>query len=211
MTKSRDRAIDTLIDISAEIASRGWLRATSGNLSIRDSETDCIYITQSGSNKAHLTFADILTLDALGTIIEGWKPSFETAIHRTIYQHTEARAVFHIHTVHNNVASKYAEEHHLLFHDHEMLKALGHWEEGASIRLPVVPNHADMSTLARAVEQQLNPTVPAVLIRRHGIYAFGESPEAALRHLEAFEFLFEWLTLERLTDSIVAAHQTLSI
>jgi Ribulose-5-phosphate 4-epimerase and related epimerases and aldolases len=34
--------------------------------------------------------------------------------------------------------------------------------------------------------------VPGVLIRNHGIYAWGESPLAAKRHLEAFEFLFQY-------------------
>lgn len=40
-----------------------------------------------------------------------------------------------------------------------------------------------------------------MLIRNHGIYAWGDSDFAAKRHLEAFEFLFEyharWLQLRQ--------------
>ncbi len=199
------QAISSLIAISQELAGRGWLRATSGNLSIRDREADLIYITRSGADKQRLDSHDILTLTPDGTVISGvGKPSFETAIHQAIYRLTDAGAVFHVHTVYNNVACRYVDGDGLRFQDHEMLKALGHWEEDAAIILPVVPNFAHIPDLARAVEEALDPSVPAVLLRRHGIYAFGDTAEAAFRHLEAFEFLFEWLYLDQLTGATIA-------
>lgn len=203
MTDFRQNAVHALVRISGELANRGWLRATSGNLSVRDPETGVIFITRSGADKQRLTAHDVLTLAPDGRILEGeGKPSFETAIHQTVYQHTSSGAVLHVHTVYNNLVSRHAGPEGLALQDHEMLKALGHWQEGARITVPVVENYADIHRLAQIVSTAIDPTVPAVLLKRHGIYAFGESPDAALRHLEALEFLFEWLCLDRLTESI---------
>lgn len=205
MSLTQSHAIQSLIEISRELSQRGWLRATSGNLSVRDHASSQIFITRSGADKQRLTADDILTLHADGSVLEGLgKPSFETAVHRALYGHTQAGAVFHVHTVYNNVASRYAVANGIEFHDHEMLKALGHWEEGARITLPVVPNFADIAQLADAVNHAVDPAVPAVLLKRHGLYAFGHDTGAALRHLEAFEFLFEWLCLERLSDAALS-------
>ncbi len=199
MSEFRATAVETLIRVSKELAARGWLRATSGNLSIRDTATGRVYITRSGADKQRLQPDDVLTLSDASEILEGLgRPSFETAIHRAIYRSVGAGAVFHVHTVYNNLVSRHAQDGGIEFHDHEMLKALGHWDEGARITLPVVPNYADIDRLAEAVAKVVRPAVPAVLLARHGIYAFGETAEAALRHLEAFEFLFEWLALDRL-------------
>jgi methylthioribulose-1-phosphate dehydratase len=122
------------------------------------------------------------------------KPSAETLVHTAIYQKIkECRAIFHIHTVHNNLISEqYGDAGYVSFSGHEIIKALNIWEEGAGIRVPIVPNHASIPDLAQAVREVTDPRVPAVLIRNHGIYAWGDSVFAAKRHLEAFEFLFEY-------------------
>ena len=202
MSDFRTAAVESLIRVSKELAERGWLRATSGNLSIRDTQTGTVYITRSGADKQRLQSDDVLTLSAHGEIVQGsGRPSFETAIHQAIYRSVDAGAVFHVHTVYNNLVSRHTVDGGIEFHDHEMLKALGHWDEGARITLPVVPNYADIDRLAEAVAKVVSPSVPAVLLARHGIYAFGETADAALRHLEAFEFLFEWLALDRISGA----------
>ncbi|NMP21356.1 methylthioribulose 1-phosphate dehydratase [Sulfobacillus harzensis] len=211
MSDFERRTVDTLIGVAGELATRGWLRATSGNLSVKDPDSGRIYITRSGSDKQRLTPADVLTLSAEGNILAGvGKPSFETPVHLAIYRHTSSGAVFHVHTVYNNLVSRYADDMGVRFHDHEMLKALGHWQEDAAVTLPVVPNFAHIPQLAEAVAQAVNPRVPAVLLKKHGIYAFGETADAALRHLEAFEFLFEWLCLDRLSEAAARHPVTLS-
>jgi methylthioribulose-1-phosphate dehydratase len=42
-----------------------------------------------------------------------------------------------------------------------------------------------------AAYMESNATVHGYLIGGHGFYTWGESVDAALRHVEAFEFLFE--------------------
>ncbi len=203
MNDNHAKAALTLLEISREITPRGWLRATSGNLSLREPGTGIIYITKSGVNKERLAPADVISLNPEGAVISGeGKPSFETAIHRTIYQTTDAGAVFHVHSVYNNVATQYANNHELIFQGHEMLKALGHWDEDALVAIPVVPNHRDINRVADIISRVINPLVPAILLERHGVYAFGKTADDALRHLEALEFLFEWLCLARLTGAL---------
>lgn len=192
-------AYSTALTAAAQtLAVRGWLRATSGNLSMRDATSDIIYITRSGVDKQCLTPSDLIGITSAGSVIAGeGKPSFETAVHQAIYRLTPAGAVLHVHTVHNNLASRFASPRGLTLTGSEMLKALGHWAEGAHIVLPVVPNYADIERLATAVGEVLNPDIPGILVNRHGIYAFGNTLPDAVHHLEAWEFLFEWLCLER--------------
>ena len=198
----RSDAVDKLIAIGRTLSERGWLRATSGNLSVRDPDSGSICITRSGADKQRLGAADILALDGDGTLSAGHgKPSFETPIHLALYRATGAGAVFHVHTIYNNLVTRHAAPEGLALQSHEMLKALGHWDEDARIVVPVVPNYANMVKLANAVFDAVNPSVPGVLLDRHGIYAFGSGADEALRHLEAFEFLFEWLCLARMTEA----------
>ena len=200
---NKEKAAATLLNISQELAPRGWLRATSGNLSLRDPKTGLVFITRSGVDKQRLSSADIIGITLNRELVSGeGAPSFETAIHTAIYRTTEAGAVFHIHSVYNNVAANYARQGQLTLHSHEMLKALGHWDETAQVAIPVVPNFADINRVASTLTQVINPKVPAVLLERHGVYAFGKTANDALRHLEALEFLFEWLCLERLTHML---------
>lgn len=194
---------DALVAIADEFAKRGWLRATSGNLSLRNPGSGWIYITRSGADKQKLTTADIIAVSEEGRVLQGdGRPSFETPIHLALYRATGCGAVFHVHTVANNVAARWASDGVLTFSDHEMLKALGVWEEGASVRLPVVPNYADIERVADTVVRAVDPVVPGVLLQRHGIYAFGDTLTTTQQHLEAFEFLLEWLIWDRQADAL---------
>ncbi|WP_249713530.1 class II aldolase/adducin family protein, partial [Bacillus cereus] len=62
------------------------------------------------------------------------KPSAETLHHTDLYQKTDAGCCLHVHTVNNNVISElYADEKQITVQGQEMIKALGLWEENASV------------------------------------------------------------------------------
>lgn len=108
---------------------------------------------------------------------------------------TNCKAVFHVHTIYNNLISDlYADQRKITFTKHELIKAFDIWEEDASITIPIVENYSDIPRLAEEILRVIEPEVPGVLIRNHGIYAWGDSDFTAKRHLEAFEFLFEYQT-----------------
>lgn len=122
------------------------------------------------------------------------KPSAETLIHTTIYQLIpNCEAVFHIHTIYNNLISElYGDSGKVTFTKHEMIKAFDIWQEDASITIPIVENYASIPKLADEIRQVIQLDVPGVLIRNHGIYVWGDSDFTCKRHLEAFEYLFEY-------------------
>lgn len=185
-----------LADIKDELAARDWFPGTSGNLAIRVSDDPLTFlVTASGRDKRKRTNEDFVLVDATGQLIEeqSGKPSAETLLHVEIFNNTNATCSLHVHTVDNNVISElYAAKGHVTFTGQEIIKALGYWEETASVRIPIIENHADIPTLARAFAPHVTGDAGAVLIRNHGITVWGETPAAAKRYLEAYEFLFSY-------------------
>jgi methylthioribulose-1-phosphate dehydratase len=59
--------------------------------------------------------------------------------------------------------------------------------------VPILDNDQDMPRLARRVGETLDryPEAHAFLLRRHGLYTWGETLADAERHVEILEFLFE--------------------
>ncbi|MDQ0189797.1 methylthioribulose 1-phosphate dehydratase [Alicyclobacillus cycloheptanicus] len=196
---SLQEATAALRALGDDLGRRGWLPATSGNLSVRlADEPLCFAITRSGADKQNLADADVLQVDASGRVLTetAYRPSAETIVHIHLYETFGAATcgcILHVHTVFNNLASQlHFGAGHVLLADHELLKALGHWNEGARIAVPIVENFADLAHLGEAVRAAARPECPGVLVRNHGIYAWGADAFAAKRHLEAFEFLFEY-------------------
>lgn len=190
------QAFSRLRSVKEKFAQRGWFPATSGNLSVRIKNRSIIAVTTSGKDKSLQTPEDFLLVDLEGKPVcsTALKPSAETLIHAAIYKSIpNCEAVFHIHTVMNNLVSElYRDEKKLGFKDHELIKAFDIWEPDASISVPIVENYFDIQILANEIKNKIVPKVPGVLIRNHGIYVWGDSDFSATRHLEAFEFLFEY-------------------
>ncbi len=198
--EEKQRAFAELREIKAGLAARGWFPATSGNLSVRvgDFAPDdfTFAITASGKDKSVQTPEDFLLVDGRGKPTETTrlKPSAETLIHCEIYRSTGAGAIFHVHTVYNNLISElYADKGSVTVQGVELIKAFNIWEENAQIEIPILPNFADIPRIAALVEGAIVPRIPGIVLRNHGIYAWGANAFEAKRHLEAFEFLFEYV------------------
>ena len=185
-----------LADIKDELAARDWFPGTSGNLSIKVSHDPLRFlVTASGRDKRKRTPEDFLLVNEQSQSIEqtDLKPSAETVLHQRIYEKTDAGCSLHVHTISNNIISElYAEQAEITFQNQELIKAFNIWEEDGSITIPIVPNYADLGQLAEAVAEQIRPGIKGVLIRNHGITAWGRNGFEAKKHLEAFEFLFEY-------------------
>jgi methylthioribulose-1-phosphate dehydratase len=203
--EDRVRIAKELKEIADNFTQKGWLPATAGNLSIKLSGDPLVFgVTASGKDKEHLQLEDIILVDRDCKPIEATRlrPSAETIVHSRIYQETDAGSVLHVHTVYNNLISElYMAEGKVTLSHMELIKGLDIWEEGAVIEVPVIENYADIPKLAAEIGDRLDPRVPGVLIRKHGIYAWGRTPFEAKRHVEALEFMFQyqflWLSLQR--------------
>jgi methylthioribulose-1-phosphate dehydratase len=197
--EQRQRAFRELSVIKADFAARGWFPATSGNLSIRVGDIEdqkfTFAITASGKDKSQSTPEDFLLVNeqSLPTETTNLKPSAETKIHSEIYRLTGCGAIFHVHTVYNNLLSELCwEQGSIPIEGIELIKAFNIWEEDASIEIPILPNFADIGKIAEQIEGAILPRIPGIVLRKHGIYAWGADAFEAKRHLEAFEYLFEY-------------------
>ena len=197
--EAKQTVFATLREMKAGFAARGWFPATSGNMSMRVGPIDdgkfTFAVTASGKDKSLQSPEDFLLVDQNGSPAEATrlKPSAETVIHSELYRLTGCGAIFHVHTVHNNLASEiYHERGSVPIDGVELIKAFNIWEEDAAIEVPILPNYADIPRIAQLIESCIVPRVPGILMRKHGIYAWGANAFEAKRHLEAFEFLFEY-------------------
>lgn len=195
--EEKQKAVHVLNEIKVKLYHRGWFPATSGNLSYKLHDEPLIFaVTTSGKDKGTVTHEDVMFVDKDGKPVEAtrMKPSAEVKIHAGIYQKTDAGCVIHIHTPSNNfISSVYFEEGKVPIKDMEMIKALDIWKEDAYIEVPIVENYFNLDQLAEETTKAINPEVPAVLIKNHGIYVWGRNEFEAKRHTEAFEFMFEYM------------------
>ncbi|TFE01763.1 methylthioribulose 1-phosphate dehydratase [Jeotgalibacillus salarius] len=194
-----------LANIKDALGARGWFPGTSGNLSIKVSDEPLEFlVTASGKDKYERTDEDFLLVDENSHPVEqtSLKPSAETLLHQKVYELTDAGCSLHVHTVSNNVISDiYAEQGEITFQGQELIKAFNLWEEDAVLRVPIIENPSHIPDLADLLGEQIGKNIYGVLIRNHGITAWGRNAFEAKKHLEAFEFLFEsHLTLRTQTQ-----------
>lgn len=189
---SFEDAAAALIAVGEQAYANGWVPATSGNFSTRLGDEGAA-ITVSGSHKGHLTPTDIMRVDGAGRPLEDKRPSAETQLHMMLYRrYPSVNAVLHTHSVTATVLSRLVAGA-LVLEELEVLKAFaGVDTHQTRVRIPVFANDQDIQRLARQVEAYFdaNGAVPGYLIAGHGLYTWGSSINEAMRHLEAFEFLF---------------------
>jgi methylthioribulose-1-phosphate dehydratase len=188
----------TLADVGRRLDQRGWVLGTSGNFSeVVRRKPLRLAITRSGASKGHLTAEDLLEIDEHCSVVNGrrGRPSAEARLHVEIVRLRGAAAVLHTHSVWSTVLSeRFAVDRGVAVEGYEMLKGL----EGVATHehrewIPILENDQDMSRLAGAVRDALSshPACHAFLLRRHGMYTWGDTLPQAVRHVEIVEFLLE--------------------
>ncbi|PSM38499.1 methylthioribulose 1-phosphate dehydratase [Streptomyces dioscori] len=176
---------------SARFASFGWMRGTSGNLSVVLSRDPLrLAVTASGHDKGELTPADVVLVDERGDAVSGGRPSAEAALHARVAALTGAGAVVHVHTV-ASVALGRRSPGGIVLSDLEMLKGVGVPAHGVEVTLPVIANSQDMTVLGDRLEAARDVRMPAVVVAGHGLYVWGDSPRQARHHTEVVEWLLE--------------------
>ncbi len=204
MSRTSDRSesfpqlAESLSSIARSFYSRGWVVGTSGNLSaIVDREPLRLAMSPSGVDKGALVADQILMIDEHGQVLSEHtaKPSDESSLHIRIVKECGAGAVLHTHSIWNTMLSElHATEDGLAIEGYEMLKGL-HGVKTHQHRewLPIIENSQDMLALAASVGDTLRKHTDAhgFLIRRHGLYTWGDDLAEAKRHVEILEFLLE--------------------
>lgn len=187
-----------LIEIGRRFDARGWVLGTSGNFSVvlhRDPLR--LAITSSGTSKGDLTADQILEIDGDARVDgpHAGRPSAEARLHVEVVRACGAGAVLHTHSMWSTLLSdRYNAAGGLAIEGFEMLKGL----QGVTTHehrewIPILENDQDMARLAGTARDALirHPAAHAFLLRRHGMYTWGETLCEAVRHVEIVEFLLE--------------------
>ena len=189
-------AADAIVQAGRFLYQQGWSPATSSNYSARI-DAEHIAITVSGRHKGQLGAGDVMVGDLAGRPVQSdCRSSAETRLHTVLYEvFPEVGAVLHTHSVKATVLSRLLEPGQpLALEGYELQKAFTGVETHESVlTVPVFDNTQDIDALAEQTREWFreHPEQPGYLIRGHGLYTWGKTMADCLRHVEAFEFLFE--------------------
>lgn len=151
---------------------------TSGNLSGRDPETGLVVIKPSGVLYPDLTPEMMVVVDAGGNVVDGkMKPSSDTFAHLYIYQHLpEVHGVVHTHSPYATAFAAVGKP------IPAVLTAICD-EFGGPIPCggyaKVGGDEIGREIIQTAREN--GPATRAVLMKNHGVFTFGRTPEEALK------------------------------
>lgn len=191
----QNEARNELAELVRWVHSKGWAPGTGGNFGWVVSEDPLRFlITPSGKDKGSIAPEELLLVDERGQNVENdAKPSAETLLHLAIIERRKPRVIVHVHSVWNTLASLTPGGEYRIS-GLEMLKGLaGVTTHEHEELVPILENSQDMLELSARMTEALLvfPAAHGVLLKGHGLYAWGYNVEEARRHLEIFEFLFE--------------------
>jgi len=189
---------DQLTEAGRVFYARGWGRGASGNYSVLLARKPMrLCITAAGNEKGTLDETNFLELDDDAEILQGFgRPSDETMLHLSVYRlRPRARCILYSQTVAGMILSdRNFVDGAISIQGYEALKGLsGVTSHDHTELVPIVENSQDQIALSHVIQNVLleNPNIHAIYIRRHGLFAWGETVEQARRHIETLEFLFE--------------------
>lgn len=198
---------------------RGWQPGTGGGLSIRTGigskkSPFRVYTTPSGVQKEDMIGHDIFVLDMKMNVISpprthGLSISSMTSLWYIVYRHRpKARCVIHTHGINAVLASLLDETSNTLRLTHlEMIKGVDNHSYSDILEIPIIPNQLSEDKLGPEFERVIEqfPKSNVILVRRHGVYVWGNSWEHAKTQLESVDYLFECAVKMRSLDVCCSA------
>jgi L-fuculose-phosphate aldolase len=170
LTESRQRIVTT----GLEALDRGIVSGTAGNFSEHDLDSGLITISPSGMPYRAMSAEDVVVVDRDGTVVEGTRrPSSETPMHTLIYRtFPHLRAIVHTHAHYATVVSTIRP--HLPAILTEVCVAVG----------PNVPvtryGLTGLQDIGESVVEVMTAESKAVIMKNHGLIAFGTSLDEAM-------------------------------
>ena len=160
--------------LHAELPAHGLVAWTSGNVSGRDPQTGLVVIKPSGVRYADLTPENMVVVDLDGKVVEGQhKPSSDTFAHVYVYRHRpDVNGVVH---THSTFATAWAAAGKPI---PPVLTAICD-EFGGPI-----PVGAYAKIGGDEIGQEIIRSIgdsPVILMKNHGVFAIGGTPEAAVK------------------------------
>ena len=175
----RERPIrEALVELAQRMLAVGLTSGTSGNLSARLG--DRVLVTPSGVPYADLTEVSIVALDLEGRPVgPGLKPSVDAPVHCAVYRaRPELGGFVHTHSPHAVAFAIVGEPIPPL-----QIEAAGYL--GGAVRVMDYLPPADASVAGRVPEALAGDR--AILLPNHGVYAVGETVDAAFAAAQIVE------------------------
>ena len=186
------QARDEIVRVGRSLFERGYVHATAGNISVR--LEDGFLITPTDACLGQLAPERLARLDVQGQQVGGDRASKTIALHRRIYEASEAtaapaRCVIHTHSTHLVACSLRADPA-----EAELLPPITPYFVMKVGRVPHIPYHRPgAAEAAEAVAQaiaryaQAGRPIRAVMLARLGPNVWHDSPAAAMAVLEELE------------------------
>ncbi|KAL7546252.1 hypothetical protein ACHAWF_009589 [Thalassiosira exigua] len=185
----------------------GWATGTGGGVSIRvggpaENRPYRVFVAPSGVMKEDVVGDDVFELDMDGNVVAAPRTpmlrlSACTPLWYVVYRCVpKASCVIHTHSMHAQLATLLdpTEKSDALRVTHlEMLKGVGNHSYDDFLEVPIIDNRPSEDLLAEQLDEAIarRPKCNAVLVRRHGLYVWGDSWEQAKAQCESFDYLFE--------------------
>ncbi|KAJ3203622.1 Methylthioribulose-1-phosphate dehydratase [Entophlyctis luteolus] len=181
----------------------GWVTGTGGGITIKNDER--FYIAPSGVQKERIQATDLYVLTRERQVLrappadKGWKMSQCTPLFFNAYDLRAAGACVHTHSQHAVMATLLWPGEVFEITHQEMIKGIrvGSTKQNLkyydSLIVPIIENTAEEEDLKDRMEAAMikYPEANAVLVRRHGVYVWGENWQKAKSMTECYDYLFE--------------------
>jgi L-ribulose-5-phosphate 4-epimerase len=165
---------DEIYKLHLELIKNGLVAWTSGNVSGRDPETGLVVIKPSGIRYEDLTPESMVVVDLDGKVVEGnHKPSSDTFAHVYVYRHRpDVNGVVH---THSTFATAWAAVGRPI---PAVLTAICD-EFGGPVPVGAYAKIGG-DEIGREIIRSIGDS-PAVLMKNHGVFTVGKTPEAAVK------------------------------
>lgn len=174
----------------------GWASGTGGGICIR--EGDEVVIAPSAVQKERMRPEHMFRLSAVdGSIVSrpedpALRPSECSSLFLKAIQLRGAGAVIHSHSINAVLATLLFEDEFEISHL-EMIKGIQGMSYHDRLVVPIIENTARECDLADSLGEAIlaYPASNAVLVRRHGVYVWGEDWIRAKTQAECYDYLFD--------------------
>jgi methylthioribulose 1-phosphate dehydratase/enolase-phosphatase E1 len=192
---------ELVCELCRQFFEAGWVTGTGGSISIRHGNR--IYMTPSGVQKERILPDELYVVDIEGAVLAapeqkpGCRPpklSDCSPLFLHAFKQRNAGAVLHSHAICCNlVTSLFEGQSEFRISHQEMIKGINGYGYFDELAIPIIENTAWEHELADSLGEAIanNPKACAVLVRRHGMYVWGDTWEQAKRHGECLHYLFE--------------------
>ncbi|KAL0276374.1 UNVERIFIED_CONTAM: hypothetical protein PYX00_003961 [Menopon gallinae] len=190
-------------ELSRQFYNLGWVTGTGGGISIKHKEK--IYISPSGVQKERLQPDDLFVQDMDGHDLETPPPAKKlkksqcTPLFMCAYKERNAGSVIHTHSKSAVLVTLLYPGKEFRICYQEMIKGIKNQELGSNLLfsdelvVPIIENTCMEQDLTDSLAQAIAdyPQTCAVLVRRHGVYVWGDTWQQAKTMCECYDYLFD--------------------